>query len=215
MTDVHIDFEVNSYRTLLNMIEIKLDTLFVLGDISQDIDEVYEFLDECSKRWEGVYFILGNHELRNPRFKELYSDPRYLCNNRDLVRVGNKKVAGMTAIYDVDFKETNRLRVDRSKDCVIPYEDLVKLRDDEFAYYNRVKDEFDILLTHIALKESTDFSQFRVEVCAANRAIEINKNQVHINGHDHQEKLTGGKHLSLQGGQEATGFKRDVHTIIY
>lgn len=100
------------------MFEIKLDTLFVLGDISQDIDEVYEF-----------------------------------------------------------------------------------------AYYNRVKDEFDILLTHIALKESSDFSQFRVEVCTANRAIEINKNQVHINGHDHQEKLTG--------GQEATGFKRDVHTIIY
>lgn len=84
VSDLHLGFYI-SKREPIKLIDklvenkikpqIKSPLLVVAGDIDEDIDRVCEFLYSCSKYYNKVIFILGNHEYYIPNIKFIFTDP--------------------------------------------------------------------------------------------------------------------------------------------
>lgn len=80
VSDVHLGFYIDTKNTenVKSFVDSKIavgckgDILVVAGDISEYNDILFEFLDSCSKYYDKVFFVVGNHEYYITDFKHIH-----------------------------------------------------------------------------------------------------------------------------------------------
>lgn len=83
VSDLHLPFYVSKDKNIKEIDklvkdkiypQVKSNILVIAGDIDEDIDRMCELLYSCSKYYEKVIFILGNHDYYIPNIKFIYTD---------------------------------------------------------------------------------------------------------------------------------------------
>lgn len=80
VSDIHLKFYVKNVSDIKSFVEknivpkIKSSVLIIAGDICEYFDYVSELLYDCSKYYDKVIFIAGNHEYYIPNMKFIYID---------------------------------------------------------------------------------------------------------------------------------------------
>lgn len=80
VSDLHLRFYVKNISDIKPFVDknilpkVKSNILVIAGDICEYLDYVSEFLYECSKHYDKVIFIAGNHEYYIPNMKFFYID---------------------------------------------------------------------------------------------------------------------------------------------
>jgi predicted phosphodiesterase len=92
-SDVHLE-----RRRVLPRIEQIADHLILAGDIGHPRSEIYKlFLAECSRRFDQIYLVHGNHEWdRGPPPKQYPWPNVHLLENRGVLLNERLRIAGST-----------------------------------------------------------------------------------------------------------------------
>lgn len=79
VSDVHLGFyiDIKSTKNINKFVDNKInshngDILVIAGDISEYNDVVFEFLNLCSKYYDKVFFVAGNHEYYITDLKHIH-----------------------------------------------------------------------------------------------------------------------------------------------
>ena len=107
VSDVHLGFYIDTKNTknVKSFVDSKIaidckgDILVVAGDISEYNDILFEFLNSCSKYYDKVFFVAGNHEYYITDFKHIHI-------SGDGEKYGYKSMNKIKEIAD-NFKDSN------------------------------------------------------------------------------------------------------------
>lgn len=106
VSDLHLRFYIKDTNDIKNFIErnivpkIKSNILVIAGDICEYLDYIESFLYECSKYYDKVLFVAGNHEYYIPNMGPLFVDEigKEFNNN------SFNKIKKLDDMYKIDSK---------------------------------------------------------------------------------------------------------------
>jgi predicted phosphodiesterase len=81
---VYSDLHIDTWNKMM-FLPVTAKYLFLAGNICTSTNDYFiPFMDYCSKKWENVFFVPGNHEfyVKKKNYNELCFDYKYKLNNR-------------------------------------------------------------------------------------------------------------------------------------
>jgi len=174
LSDIHLEFGKTSFNKIFGKKNYSNKILLLAGDIGYpDMENYWDFFDECNKRFKQTFFVSGNHEFYNydtgkltisdkekiitEKIKE-YDNIHYLnCNS---IEYGNTVFLGCTLWTNIPekyYETITELSNDYSQiyineNNLISPKDIVKLHKSQVEWLNneleKYKNKKIIVLTH-------------------------------------------------------------------
>ena len=228
VSDIHLE-----ERAQIPSILPLSDTLFLAGDIGVLGNNLYEsFIDYCSKSWDIVFYVLGNHELysKTKCIDELVEDYKVFFGKYDNIillehskcQYNGYQIIGCT--FWGDFSGENHISSSPKKIKVIENDDLIPIGGDTLTKFNVTSQKWvlenihpvlpTIILTHFPLVlENDKVRQYRYRNEHESLLLEYGTDMgltskdkiVCISGHthfSHDFKKNGVRYISNQFGYE-------------
>lgn len=168
VSDIHHEFRQGIHR-----LERTAPTLVLAGDIGNlsTRDSLTEFIDYCSRNWDNVVYVLGNHEYYSKtmpmddtlktirKIVEPYANVHLL--ERDIVIIDGQRYLGCTLwSAPISSHRLNDFKMIRDHTETLSLEQFQKnhVRDVNWLYDNL--QEGDIVVTHFMPFTTTDLVSF-------------------------------------------------------
>lgn len=167
-SDLHLEFEINSFYLQQNPLPPVADVLVLAGDITYLREDFYRhrFFDYVSEHWEKVFWLPGNHEFYCGIDMNLYNFSKAvpIRNNVFLVNDITIELNDISLIFSTlwsEIEEKFARLIERNVsdfECIV--RDGKKLSSEEFnrLHYNslefikkesiRLKNEKKVIVTH-------------------------------------------------------------------
>ena len=252
VSDLHLGFYItnlNSTKEINKLVvdkilpKIKSETLVIAGDINENINTLCEFVYACSKYYNKVIFILGNHEyyIYNKNMAKEYN-----YNSMNKVYKLNKELEGNSSIIFLDktnstkgiYTHNNFLLAGDTlwykPNTIIDYlynypmqndsrlilselskkDKILKLHSDSIAWYNNLPNNIDLMISHVPPFRNKNNNRGNNGCYYVN--IDKYKAPVWIYGHDHKEEdivINNTRLVSNPWGYNTKEFKIKTLTL--
>lgn len=148
ISDYHNNNLINKRRLIKEIEKLNADIIVLTGDIidskTYDFDKTIELLENIKKINNNIYYVSGNHELKNEKRQEF------------------ELRLEMVGVYNLNYKyQTVTIGKDKINLCGIPYYRIGEKKELDFNDLD--EDLFTILLSH-SPKKALEYEDFKSDL---------------------------------------------------